>query len=68
MARDGHGSVRDVICLGMDEEELEDKLPCELAGHCKIAMGSISTCSPSWRTFVRRSMVTQWIEDGYRLL
>ena len=43
-------------------------LPCEPAGHGEIATGSVSSCSPFWRTFVRSLVVIQWIEHSYRLL
>ena len=49
-------------------EELDVELPCEPAGHGEIATGSVSSCSPFWRTFVRSPVVMQWIEYGYRLL
>ena len=60
--------MRDAMCPGMGEEEMEDEMPCEPTGHGEIATGSVSTCSPFWRTFVRSYVVMVWIEDGYRLL
>ena len=50
------------------EEEMDEELPCEPAGHGEIATGSVSQCSPFWRTFARSSVVMQWIESGYRLM
>jgi hypothetical protein len=50
------------------DEEMDEELPCEPAGHGEIATGSVSRCFPFWRTFVRSSVVMQWIEFGYRLL
>ncbi len=50
------------------DEEMDEELPCEPAGHGEIATGSVSRCSPLWGTFVRRSVVRQWIESGYRLM
>jgi len=47
---------------------MDEELPCEPAGHGEIATESVSICSPFWRTFVRGSVVMQWIEYGYRLL
>ncbi len=44
---------------------MDEELPCEPAGHGEIATGSVSICSPFWRTFVRSSVVMQWIEYGY---
>ena len=49
-------------------EVMDEELPCEPAGHGKIVTGSVSRCSPFWRTFVRNSVVMLWIESGYRLL
>ncbi len=49
-------------------EELDVELPCEPAGHGEIATGSVSNCSPFWRTFVRSHVVMQWIEHGYSLM
>jgi hypothetical protein len=31
---------------GDEEEESDDELPCEFAGHGKITTGSVSSCSP----------------------
>ena len=53
---------------GDDEEESEEELLCEPAGNGEIAMGSVTRCSPFWRTFVRSFVVMRWIEDDYRLL
>ena len=50
------------------EEEIDEELSCEPAGHGEIATGSVSRCSPFWRTFVRSFVVMEWIESGYRLL
>ena len=50
------------------EEEMDEELPCEPAGHGEIATGSVSRCSSFWRSFVRSHVVMQWIESGYRLL
>ena len=47
---------------------MDEELPCEPAGHGGIATGSVSICSPFWRTFVHNFVVMQWIEYGYRLL
>ena len=47
---------------------MDEKLPFEPAGNGEIATGSVSICSPFWRTFVRSFVVMQWIEYGYRLL
>jgi hypothetical protein len=52
----------------MGEEEMDEELPCEPAGHGEIATGCVPSCSSLWRTFVSSSLVMQWIEDGYRLL
>jgi len=60
--------VRDAMCPGMGEEEMEDEMPCEPAGHGEFATCSVSTCSPLWRTFVRNFVVMVWIEYGYRLM
>ena len=43
-------------------------MPCELVGHEEIAVGSVSSSAAFWRTFVRSSVVMDWIEEGYRLL
>jgi len=56
------------VCPSVGEGVLEDELPCEPAGHGEIATGSVSSCSPFWRTFVRSFVVMQWIEYGCRLL
>ena len=47
---------------------MDEELPYEPAGHGKIATGSVSSCSPFWRSFVRNFVVIHWIEFGYRLL
>ena len=47
---------------------MDEELPCEPAGHGEIATGSVSSCSPSWRSFVRSHVAMHWIEDNYRLL
>ncbi len=39
------------------EEEMDEELPCEHAGHGEIATGSVSSCSAYWRSFVRSSVV-----------
>ena len=49
------------------EDESEEELPCETAGHGEIATGNVAICSPFWRTFVRSSVVMQWIEEGYQM-
>ncbi len=59
--------MRDVVCPCMGEDDIEEKLPCKPAGHGEIATGSVSRCSPPWRTFVQNFVVIQWIEDDYRL-
>jgi hypothetical protein len=43
-------------------------LPWEPAGHGETATVSVRSCKEFWRTFVRSSVVMQWIEEGYRLL
>jgi len=53
---------------GDEDEEWDEDMPCEPAGHGEIAIGSVSGCSAFWRTFVRSSAVMDWIEKGYRLL
>ena len=61
--------MRDVMWPGHGGEEVfEGELPYKPAGHGEIAVGSVSACSPFWRTFVRSSVVMQWIEEGYRML
>ena len=51
------------------EADLDDTdLPCEPAGHGIIATGSVESCKEFWRTFVRSSVVMDWIENGYQLL
>ena len=52
----------------MEEEDTEMDIPCEPAGHGEIATGSITSCKEFWRTFVRNSVVMDWIEHGYALL
>ena len=47
---------------------MDEELPCEPAGHGEIATGSVSSCSLSWRSFVRIHVAMHWIEDKYRLL
>ncbi len=37
-------------------------------GHRLIATGSVQSCKEFWRTFVRSTVVMDWIENGYRLL
>jgi len=56
------------VCPCVGEGLLEDELPCEPAGHVEIARGSVSSCSPFWRAFVRIYVAMEWIEDGYHLL
>ena len=52
----------------MEEEDTEMDIPCEPAGHGEIATGSVTSCKEFWRTFVRSSVVMDWIEHGYALL
>jgi hypothetical protein len=56
------------VCPRVGEGWLEEEFPCEPAWHGEIATGSVSSCSPFGRTFVRSSVVMQWTEDGYHLL
>ena len=52
-----------------DEEEAEDaELSWEPAGHGQIATGSVNNCQEFWRSFVKRSVLMDWIEHGYALL
>ncbi len=53
---------------GIGNELDEFELPCEPAGHGEIATANVLSCAQFWRTFVRSSVVMQWIEHGYRLL
>ena len=50
-----------------EEKEMED-IPWEPAGHGQIITGSVTSCREFWRTFVRISVVMEWIEHGYALL
>ncbi len=50
------------IAVTHDESDVE--LPFEPAGYGEIATGSVSSCAPFWRTFVRSPVVMQWIEHG----
>ena len=52
----------------MDEEEDTEDIPWEPAGYGQIAIGSVTSCKEFWRTFVRSSVVMDWIEHGYALL
>ena len=54
--------------VGDEDEVWDDDMPCEPAGHGEIAVGSVSRCAAFWRTFVRSSVVMDWIEEGYRML
>ncbi len=54
--------------VGDEDEEWEENMPWEPAGHGEIATSSVSSCAAFWRTFARSSVVMNWIEDGYRLL
>ena len=47
---------------GLEEEECEeDILPWEPAGHGQIATDNETICQEFWRTFVRNSVVMDWI-------
>ncbi len=54
--------------IAVTDEDLDVELPCEPAGHGEIATGSVSSCSPLWRTFVSSPVVMQRTEHDYRLL
>ena len=56
------------MCPYVGEGAWENELPCEPAGHGEITTGSVSSCSPFWRAFVRSFILMQWIEDNYRLM
>jgi hypothetical protein len=43
-------------------------MPCEPAGHRKIATPSVKSCDQPWRTFIRSSVVMCWTEEEYQLL
>ncbi len=53
---------------GIEEEECEEDIPWEPAGQGQIATGIVTNCLEFWRTFVRDSVVMEWIEHGYALL
>jgi len=53
---------------GMEEVDGDTNIPQMLACHGHIATGSVTSCQEFWRTFVRISMVMDWIEHGYALL
>ena len=64
-----HSDAYDIVIgdYGMEADgDLE--IPWEPAGHGQIATGSITSCQEFWRTFVRSSVVMDWIEHGYALL
>ncbi len=46
---------------------MED-IPWEPASHGHIATDSVTNYQEFWRTFVRNSVVMEWIEHGYALL
>jgi len=50
------------------EDGYEPELPCEPAGHAAIATGSVQSCKEFWRSFVRISVVMEWIDNGYHLM
>ena len=52
----------------MEEEDTERDIPCEPASHGEIATVSVISCKEFWRTFVRSSVVMDWIKHGYALL
>ena len=52
----------------LSEEDSEGVLPHEPSGHGEIATGSVTSCAAFWRTFVRSTVVLDWIENGYQLL
>ena len=51
-----------------DADLKESDLPCEPAGHGVIATGTIESCKEFWRTFIRNTVVMDWIGNGYQLL
>jgi hypothetical protein len=52
----------------INEADEEEDNPWEPAGHGLIATGSVTSCLKFWRTFVRISVVMEWIEHSYALL
>ena len=52
----------------MEDVAEDPDLPWEPAGYGAIATGSVSRCKEFSRTFVRSSVVMEWIEHGYALL
>ena len=43
-------------------------IPWEPAGRELIATGSVTICQEFWRTFVRNSVMMEWIKRGNALL
>ncbi len=54
--------------FGEDEAVEDAELPWEPARHGQTATGSVNGCQEFWRSFVRSSVVMEWIEHGYALL
>ncbi len=50
------------------EDPSDTDIPCEPVGHGEIATGSVESCKDYWRSFLRSSVVMEWVEYGYPLL
>ncbi len=50
-------------CYKSEDPSYTD-FPCESVGHGEIATGSVESCKEFWRSFLRSSVVMDWVEHG----